>query len=98
VEGGDIEEEKKGGDWRGLRGSNVYGCWDPRGSLEDGGTGRLFQKGRDPGDQGAGNPALSQSAGEGAIVDIVEPCFDIQNQGRDRETRPFQGFHVIEEG
>jgi len=45
-----------------------------------------------------GNPALPQYAGKSGVVDVVEPCSDVQKQGRDREAGPLKGFHIVEKG
>ena len=43
-----------------------------------------------------GNPTLPQDAGNSGVVDVVKPGLDVQEQGRDLETGPLQGFHVLE--
>jgi len=45
-----------------------------------------------------GNPPLPQDAGKSGVVDLVEPCLDVQKQGRHLEAGSLKGFHIVEVG
>ena len=64
-----------------------WGAWGP---LKDYGAAPFSKEGRDPGNERSGNPAFPQDAGKSGVVDVVEPCFDVQKQGRDFEAGPFR--------
>ena len=80
-----VEEKEERGDRRPLGGSDIdwgWGSWRP---LENQGAASLAQKGRNPGNQIWGYPAFPQDSGQSFVVDVVEPCFYIQEQGGDLE-------------
>jgi len=81
-----------------LRAADINGGWGPWGPLKNWGAALFSQEGRDPGDQVAGDTALPQDAGKSGVVDVVEPCFDVQKQGRDLEAGSLKGFHIVEKG
>jgi len=45
-----------------------------------------------------GYPAFPQDSGQSGVVDVVEPCLYVQEQGGDLETGPLEGLDVVGEG
>ena len=66
--------------------------------MKDEGAASLAEERRNSGDQGGGDPAFPQDAGECVVVDVIEPCLDVQKRGGDLQAWPLQSPNVIGEG
>ena len=81
-----------------MRGPHLDRCNRARGALKDKGAGELGEEGGDPIDHVGGDVFIEEERPELGGVDVVETCFNIEEEGGARPSWALEGADLVNQG